>query len=578
MRKTWILLVVLSTLAVFPLQAEAKRVALVVGNSAYDGPAALKNPVNDAKDVAATLKRIGWNVIEVTEADRRSFNRAVISFRDTLALEEGSQALFYYAGHGMQVDGANYLIPVKTPFDTIEDVKADAISLQSINEAVSDSKASVSLVILDACRDNPFAKKATRSTGGTRGLSVVSGTATSGSAVMFATSPGDVAQDGTGRNGIFTAALLKYIEDDTKIEDLFKKVTGEVRKLSGGSQNPWLNVSLSNDYYLVADSLRAARAAETARAAEAILQADLAKAAELARAAMEAEVAKAATAAAAAEKANTDAARLEAATAKQDAARAMEAVAKAEAAARAALAAVEAQASAKNGPRGKIRIESYALGEVYLGNELLGTVASDSPLVADTLPVGNQDFRFVSLQTGEETKTVGITDKAYSTLIFGLALRKDTLDPTVDWRAIEASISVKLRTMNPTQLLTVDPVDLGIPSLPEENRTRLYQNLRHQGAFGAMMGNLIPGVGLGSFLQGDWGYSVYAVSSLGASIGTIAWVSSIQNNKDLGPFGLLFWAAQFNLFGSYIGGFIVPWVYEGDQNKALSTTLLLSTK
>jgi uncharacterized caspase-like protein len=154
---------------------ETDRIALVVGNAAYEAPATLKNPVNDATDMAAALRAAGWQTTLVADVDRRGFLRAISSFRDALSVHTGAQALFYYAGHGMQVDGVNYLIPVKTAFDTIDDIKADAISLQSVSDAVKQADVSVSLVILDACRDNPFAKKMSRSLGGTRGLTVVNG-------------------------------------------------------------------------------------------------------------------------------------------------------------------------------------------------------------------------------------------------------------------------------------------------------------------------------------------------------------------------------------------------------------------
>jgi uncharacterized caspase-like protein len=129
---------------------ETPRVALVIGNAAYDGDAALKNPVNDATDIAVALRRIGWNVTLVTDADHRGFNRAVANFRDALAAHEGADALFFYAGHGMQADGANYLIPVRTEFDTLDDIKTDAVSVQAVTDAIQQAKAGISLVILDA--------------------------------------------------------------------------------------------------------------------------------------------------------------------------------------------------------------------------------------------------------------------------------------------------------------------------------------------------------------------------------------------------------------------------------------------
>jgi uncharacterized caspase-like protein len=369
---------------------ETPRYALIIGNAAYSADAALKNPVNDAQDVAASLKQIGWKVALVTDTDRRGFNRAVAGFRDELAAHEGADALFFYAGHGMQVDGANYLIPVKTEFETLDDVKADAIDIRSVTDAIQQAKANVSLIILDACRDNPFAKKMSRSLGGTRGLTVVrTGGGLAGSAIMFSTSPGDVALDGNGRNGLFTGALLKYLNSDLKLEDVFKKVTGEVHGLSGGAQNPWINASLSSDFFFISESTRAARAAEAAKAAEAARQAEIAKAAALATA--------------------------------EASGKAKQAQAEAEAAKQAAAAALAMVQAERNSPKGKVRIESYSSGKVYLGKELLGEVEPGAPLISDSLSPGKQDFRFASDGSPDELKTATISDKAYVTVLFGKA-------------------------------------------------------------------------------------------------------------------------------------------------------------
>jgi uncharacterized caspase-like protein len=375
------------------LGAEAPRYALVIGNAAYSQDAALKNPVNDATDVAASLKAVGWNVALVTNADHRAFIHAVADFRDALAAHEGADALFFYAGHGMQVDGINYLIPVKTEFDTLDDIKSDAMSIQFVTDAIAQGKANISLLILDACRDNPFAKKVSRSLGGARGLTVVqTGGGVAGSAIMFSTSPGDVALDGDGRNGIFTGALLNYIASDLKIEDLFKKVTSDVRKQSAGTQNPWINASLSSDFFFISDAMRSAKAEETAKAAESVKQAEIAKATAAAseqakKAQIEAEAAKKAAAAALAAKAETDA----------------------------------KMAAEQNRPKGKVRIESSASGQVFVNNQLLGDVSPDYPLMADNLPTGKQDFRFAVKGQPDETKTASLTDKAYVTVTFGKA-------------------------------------------------------------------------------------------------------------------------------------------------------------
>ena len=134
---------------------------------------------------------------------------------------------------------------------------SDAISLPSVLALFDEGRVSVSVVILDACRDNPFVKKSTRSVGATRGLTVVQQSSTvEGSAVLFSTAPGDTAADGDGRNGIFTQALLKYLTTSLKLQDLATRVTGEVKRLTGGKQVPFNSISLSEDFYLVPAALR----------------------------------------------------------------------------------------------------------------------------------------------------------------------------------------------------------------------------------------------------------------------------------------------------------------------------------
>jgi hypothetical protein len=236
---------------------ESDRFALVVGNAAYQGEAALAHPTTDASDVADLLKSIGWKVKLVLDGDRRALNSAVTAFRDELAGAEAPTALLYYAGHGVQIDGQNYLIPVGGTFQSADDVVHDAVSLASVQAAFDTGRAATQIFILDACRDNPFVKKASRSLGGSRGLSVVNkSSVVEGSAVLFATAPGETAADGTGRNGVFTQALLKYLGTDLKLQDVVTKVTGEVKKLTGGAQVPYNSLSLSDDFYMVPASLR----------------------------------------------------------------------------------------------------------------------------------------------------------------------------------------------------------------------------------------------------------------------------------------------------------------------------------
>ncbi len=425
-KATWIRLPILTfglLLATFPCLAEPARLALVMGNSAYAGDIALKNPVNDASDFSESLRNVGWQVTLVTDADRRTFNRSIQNFRDALSHSEGASALFYFAGHGVQIDGTNYLIPVKSDFETADDIKTDAISVQTIATSFEEAKVGVSLMILDACRDNPFAKKMTRSVGSTRGLSVVqSGGGAKGSAIMFSTSPGDVALDGTGRNGVFTTALLKYVGSDLKLEDIFKKVTAEVRAVSGDSQKPWINASLSSDFYFLPDVVRSARAAEAARQAEAVRQAELAKASAAAtEAAKESETAQ------------TKQARAEVEVAKKAATDAQAIAAK-------LLADAEAKAAAEaSKPKGKARFESYQEGSIWVGKDLIGQVGPDSPLVTDSLPTGTQAFRFESPKAPSENKTLVVTDRAYGTLIFGLK-------PLENGKAVALSSSMHVAT------------------------------------------------------------------------------------------------------------------------------------
>lgn len=246
-------------LAAVPAWAESPRFALVIGNAAYDGPAALANAANDAGDVAAALESVGWQVTKVVNGDRKTMTRSIAKFRDQLSAADKPTALLYYAGHGLQINGQNYLVPIGETFETVDDVTSDAVSLQLVLDAFSEARVATDIIILDACRDNPFARKGTRSLGGSRGLSVINRPANQeGSAILFATAPGDTAADGTGRNGIFTTALLKYLKSDLSLQVLVTKVTGEVKRLTGGKQSPYSSLSLSDEFYLVPADRRAA--------------------------------------------------------------------------------------------------------------------------------------------------------------------------------------------------------------------------------------------------------------------------------------------------------------------------------
>ena len=221
------------------------RVALVIGNSAY-ARAPLANPVNDARLIAAKLKAQGFEVFDAYDASQRDMKRAVQTFAATLRQRGKDVAAFiFYAGHGVQVKGENYLIPVDAKIESEADVDIDAVSLSSIMSMLENTETRLAVVVLDACRNNPFGY----ARGGSRGLARVD--APSGSLVAFSTSPGKAALDGpAGGNSYYTAALAQAMaEPGLKIEDAFKRVRIAVREQTKGEQTPWESTSLTGDFY-----------------------------------------------------------------------------------------------------------------------------------------------------------------------------------------------------------------------------------------------------------------------------------------------------------------------------------------
>ncbi|WP_319243989.1 caspase family protein [uncultured Propionivibrio sp.] len=220
-----------------------RRVALVIGNAAYPGVAALKNPSNDATDIAAKLKRLGFEVILRTNVGLRDMLRTLTTFGD--AIPRGSEVLVYYAGHGMQVKGRNYLIPVDAEIRTESAVSSEAIDVDQLLDKLGNAR--LSMVILDACRNNPFER---RFRGGGQGLAQIN--APTGTLIAYATAPGRVAADGDGRNGLYTQELLTARDvPGIKIEDVFKRVRMNVVKKSGDAQTPWESSSLTGDFYFL---------------------------------------------------------------------------------------------------------------------------------------------------------------------------------------------------------------------------------------------------------------------------------------------------------------------------------------
>ena len=243
-------------LAPAPAPAQAgQRVALVIGNAAYEREiAALKNPVNDAAAVSATLRRLGFEVISGTDLDEAAFYDRIAAFDS--AARDATIALFFYAGHGMQVGGRNYLAPVDLRLETRQDLRRHAIELGAVMEVM---RGETNVVILDACRNNPLAGQLARSLGMSRAAAASRGLApvesARGTLIAYATEPGDVAADGTGDHSPYTAALLQHFETPgLSVNDLFTQVTADVLASTGGKQKPWTHASLSKVVRLVAQA------------------------------------------------------------------------------------------------------------------------------------------------------------------------------------------------------------------------------------------------------------------------------------------------------------------------------------
>ena len=219
-----------------------QRVALVIGNGNYKF-SPLNNSVNDAEDIAKALRGLGFQVTLKLNQSRDGMAQAIRAFGNQL--KKGGTGLFYYAGHGMQVKGKNFLIPVDADIQEEDEVPYRAIDANELLAKMESAKNRVNLVILDACRNNPFARSF-RS--GSQGLAQMD--APVGTLIAFATAPGSVAADGSGRNGLYTQHLLAAMnQPGLKIEDVFKRVRQGVREGSDDRQIPWENTSLEGDFY-----------------------------------------------------------------------------------------------------------------------------------------------------------------------------------------------------------------------------------------------------------------------------------------------------------------------------------------
>lgn len=222
--------------------ASGKRVALVIGNSTYAN-APLANPANDARDMARALREFGFDVTELINQNRREMRAAIRSFGEKL--KSGGAGLFYYAGHGMQVDGKNYLIPIGADPVIEAEIEDDGVDLGLVLKHMAEAGNRPNIIILDACRNNPFARSFRSSS---RGLAVVD--APGGMIIAYATAPGRVASDGPARNGLYTAELLKQMRAPNQdIKDVFMRVTAAVEAKTNRAQVPWQSSSITEPFY-----------------------------------------------------------------------------------------------------------------------------------------------------------------------------------------------------------------------------------------------------------------------------------------------------------------------------------------
>jgi hypothetical protein len=231
-----------------------RRVALIIGNSQYNNTSLLlSNPKNDAEDVAASLRTLGFEVILKVDAGKRDFDLAMTQFARLAT--SADTALFYYAGHALQYQGENYLMPTDAELEDEISVRYQTVSLDDVRAGLEQA-AGVKILILDACRNNPLADRLRlRTTSLARNARSVRGLArvdkAQGAVVVYATAADQVAADGTGRNSPFTAALLKRLQEaGVEIGTMFRRVAADVNEITKGQQRPELLISLVSEYYL----------------------------------------------------------------------------------------------------------------------------------------------------------------------------------------------------------------------------------------------------------------------------------------------------------------------------------------
>ena len=252
-KKLLVLLILLLWMVAAVVSAqESQRYALIIGNGEYEYTTRLTNPVNDATDVGVVLRSIGFNTTVVLDADIGKMEDEVFTFAEKLRRDPNSAGIFYYAGHAVQYSGVNYLLPVDADIHSENELRRKALSAQEILDYISEAQNSFNMVVLDACRDNPFAGSF-RSI--QRGLAVTAA-APPETLVVYATDAGNVANDGEGRNSPFTEAFLANVmQPGIDVELMIRNVMAEVQQKTNKQQRPWKYSSLTSAFQLVPDLL-----------------------------------------------------------------------------------------------------------------------------------------------------------------------------------------------------------------------------------------------------------------------------------------------------------------------------------
>jgi hypothetical protein len=235
---------------------QGKRVALVIGNSSYEYTSPLENPKSDAEDIAKALSSLGFEVMKKTDLNKAKMDLALAEFAD--ALRGAKMGLFFYAGHGLQVSGRNYLVPTDAALKSASALDFEAVSLDVV-QRLMENETQTNVLFLDACRDNPLMRNLARALG-TRSSAIGKGLAPqesgAGTLISYSTQPGNVALDGTGgRNSPFAAALIKHLPTEGKaLPSLLVRVRNDVMEATAKRQVPWEHSALTDELVLKADT------------------------------------------------------------------------------------------------------------------------------------------------------------------------------------------------------------------------------------------------------------------------------------------------------------------------------------